>query len=73
MVTTTAVAALDATTTNRIRRGASTASHIASLCMMVAEALGASPETAHASEALEGLRTLATGLSNDLCNLTEGE
>ncbi len=63
---------MDASTTARIRNSASTASHIGSLCMLLAEALGASPETSHASEALEGVRTLAIGLSNDLHELTEG-
>lgn len=72
-MTRTNAAALDATTTARIRNSASTASHIGSLCMFLAEALGASPDTSHASEALEGLRTLAIGLSNDLHNITEGE
>lgn len=63
---------MDATTTARIRNSASTASHIGSLCLFLAEALGANPETSHASEALEGIRTLAIGLSNDLHELTEG-
>lgn len=56
-----------------IRDGASTASQLASLCMFLSEALGANPETSHASEALDGLRTLAIGLSNDLHNITDGE
>lgn len=56
-----------------IRRAASTAAHLASLCMFMAEALGASPDTSHASEALEGLRTLAIGLSNDLHDIAEVE
>lgn len=56
-----------------IRDGASTASQLASLCMFLSEALGASPDTSHASEALDGLRTLAIGLSNDLHNITDGE
>lgn len=64
---------MDANTTKRVRASASTASHIASLCMMVSEALGANPDTSHASEALDGLRTLAIGLSNDLHNITDGE
>jgi hypothetical protein len=55
-----------------IRDGASTASQIASLCKFMSEALGANPDTSHASEALDGLRTLAIGLSNDLHNITEG-
>lgn len=63
---------MDAPTTARIRNSASTASHIGSLCMLLAEALGASPETSHASEALEGVRTLATSLSKDLHELAEG-
>ncbi len=58
---------------NAIQRAASTASHIGSICMFLAEALGASPDTSHASEALEGLRTLAIGLSNDLHDIAEVE
>ena len=54
-----------------VRRAASTASHIASLCMLLSVALGENPDTSHASEALEGLKTLATGLSSDLHDIAE--
>jgi len=70
---TTPAASLDSTTAARIRDSASTASHIGSLCMFLAEALGANPDTSHASEALEGLRTLAISLSNALHSITEDE
>lgn len=54
-----------------IKRGAATASQIAALCQYLSEALGADPETSAASEAIDGLRTLAIGLSNDLHKIGE--
>lgn len=55
----------------RIRMGASTASHIASLCHYLAEALGSAPETSVAGEAVEGLQELASRLANDLHDIAE--
>lgn len=55
----------------RIRRGASTASHLASLCHYLAEALGGDPETSIAGEAVEGLGELAISLSNQLHEIAE--
>jgi len=54
-----------------VARAASTASHIASLCQYLAEALGGNPETSSASEAVEGLRELSIGLSNRLHEIAE--
>jgi hypothetical protein len=55
----------------RVRGGASTASHIASLCHYLAEALGSDPETSIAGEAVEGLGALAMSLSNQLHEVAE--
>jgi hypothetical protein len=54
-----------------VRRAASTASHIGSLCVLLADALGENPDTSHASEAMLGLSTLAIGLSSDLHGIVE--
>lgn len=54
-----------------IRRGASTASHIASLCHYLAEALGGDPETSIAGEAVEGLKELASKLATTLHEIAE--
>jgi len=55
----------------RIARAASTASHIGALCQYLAEALGDNPETSIASEAVEGLRELASNLSSRLHEIAE--
>jgi hypothetical protein len=55
----------------RIRAGASKAAQIAALCQFMSEALGAGPETAAASEALDGLQDMASTLSDDLHTLAE--
>jgi hypothetical protein len=55
----------------RIRRAASTASHIASLCQLLAQALGSDPETSIAGEAVEGVGELAISLSNHLHEIAE--
>lgn len=62
---------MDAITKAGVQRSASTASQIAALCQYLSEALGASPETSAASEAIDGLRALAIGLSNDLHEIAE--
>ena len=62
---------LEPTTKASIQRGASTASQLAALCHYLSEALGANPETSAASEAIDGLRALAIGLSNDLHAIAE--
>lgn len=55
----------------RVQRAGSTASEIAALAPFLAQALGGDPDTALASEAVEGLAKLARGLADDLCNMAE--
>lgn len=63
---------MDATEQKRIERAGSTASEIAALASFLAQALGGDPDTALASEAVEGLAKLARGVSDDLCNMAGG-
>lgn len=56
----------------RVQSAASTASHIASLCALVGEALGADPTTTIAAEAVEGLGEMAQMLSRTLFDMAPG-
>jgi len=55
----------------RITTAGSRASQIAALCQFLSEALGADPNTANASEAIDGIERLATELSDDLLTMAE--
>lgn len=55
----------------RIFAGASKASQIAALCQFLSEALSANPNTATASEAVDGLQAMATALADDLHTMAE--
>lgn len=55
----------------RITTAGSRASQIASLCRFLSDALGSNPETANASEAIDGVEQLAADLSDDLLTIAE--
>jgi hypothetical protein len=55
----------------RIFASASKASQIAALCRFLSEALGADPDTATASEAVDGLQAMATMLADELQTMAE--
>jgi hypothetical protein len=54
-----------------IYKGASRAQQIATLCRFLSDALGADPNMVAASEAVDGLEALASGLAEDLHNIAE--
>jgi hypothetical protein len=55
----------------RVITAGSRAQQIASLCRFLSDALGANPDTANASEAIDGVEKLAADLSDDLLTMAE--